>query len=269
MMWPFKKKNDSPEAVDKESEEEKLKQKILSQLVFDPVTKKLMIKAQMPETPKEVKPECPTCKKVLEKYSRTRFKCPHCRNWVCFWEDRLVTQEEKNRSREERQKKYYEKYFREQLMKLGLTFEEFKERETKLTSSSEEPPKEEEVVMSLFNENILKTKDLRLMEQQYHEVARYLDVKGNDTFHIQKAAAHARLAALKQEKFKKVYILSHGNCDACKALDGEVMTIEKAKKTLPIPIREGCTNRGEGDKYSICVCSYEGEADDEYIDRTL
>jgi len=226
-------------------------------------------KTDKPDDPKDVKLECPTCKKALEKYSTKRFKCPHCRSWIYFLDDRLVAQEERDQIRAERQKRYYEEYLREFMTKLGLTYEGFKERETKLTSSSGEPPKEEAVVMSLFNENILKTKDLRLMEQRYHEVARYLDVKGNDTFHLQKAAAIARLAALKQEKFKKVYILSTGNCDRCKELDGEVMTIEEAKKTMPIPIREGCNNRGEGDKYSICVCSYEGEADDEYINSTL
>jgi len=183
-MWPFKKKNNQPEI----------------------------------EAPKAgVKLECPTCKQALEKYSKSRFKCPHCGNWICFWDGRLVTQEEKNCLREERQKKYYEEGLKEGILSsLGLTFKEFKERESKLTSGSGVPPKEAAVIMSLFNENMLKTKNLRQMEQRYLDVARYLNRMAEDSFHLQKAAAHARLAALKKEKFSKVYILTMNNCDACR-----------------------------------------------------
>jgi hypothetical protein len=122
--------------------------------------------------------------------------------------------------------------------------------------------------MSLFNENILKVKNLREKERLYMEASRDLDRMGEDSFPLQKAAALSRLAALKKEKYSSVYILSNNQCDACRELDGTVMTIEVAKKTMPIPIRE-CLNKCDGDKYPICICSFEGEADDDFINRTL
>jgi len=280
-MWPFKKKADMPETTKTKINPEDLKPKITGQFIFNAEATKRMIENKVSEARKEVAPddpksiqpgeklECPFCKQLIEKYSR-RGKCPLCKNWVYFFNGRLYSQEDSRRVKDEfYTKRYQNRVAGEAISGLGFTEEMIQRREQEMVGTSGMKASRASVFMSLFNENILKVRDMTEKERQYMEAARTLDRMGEDSFHLQKAAALSRLAALKQEKFKKVHILSMNNCDACRELDGEVMTIEEAKKTLPIPIREGCTNRCEGDKYSICVCSYEGEADDEYIMRTL
>jgi len=79
-MWPFGKKAKQPIMKPKEP---------------GPTEKR-------PEPPKDIKWECPTCKKAFpERTTRSRFKCPHCRNWVCFLGKNLVTLDERARHWEE------------------------------------------------------------------------------------------------------------------------------------------------------------------------
>jgi ribosomal protein L37AE/L43A len=69
-----------------------------------------------PEPPKEMKWECPTCKKAFPgRVTRSRFKCPHCRNWIYFLGDSPVTKEDHERLAE----KYYETRYQERLRSEG------------------------------------------------------------------------------------------------------------------------------------------------------
>ncbi|MFH2108220.1 MAG: hypothetical protein ABII93_06080 [Chrysiogenia bacterium] len=264
-MWPFKKKTDNPEPAKPEINIEATKRML----------EKKAAAAQKETAPDDPKPitsgeklECPSCKQLIEKYSK-RSKCPLCKNWVHYFNGRLYTPEKSRRVKDE----FYSKRYQNRApIDFGFTEEMMQQREQKMVGTSGMKTSRASVFMSLFNEKtltVMKTGDMRELERLYMEAAQTLDRMGKDSFGLQKSAALTRLAALKLEKFKKVYILSQGNCDACRELDGKVMTIEEAEKTMPIPIREGCNNRGEGDKYSICVCFYNGKADDEYIKSTL
>jgi len=53
-------------------------------------------------------------------------------------------------------------------------------------------------------------------------------------------------------------------CEACKQVDGKILSIKEALKTMPIPIKE-CTNYPYNENRSFCVCSYEPECDDDYM----
>jgi hypothetical protein len=280
-MWPFKKKADMPETTKSKIDPEDLKPKTAGKIIFNVEATRRMIenkasearKELAPDDPKPIHPgeklECPFCNQLIEKYSR-RGKCPLCKNWVYFFNGRLYSQEDSQRVKNEfYTKRYQNRAAGEALSGLGFTEEMIQRREQEMAGTSGMKTSRASVFMSLFNESILKVRNMLEKERLYMEAARTLNRMGEDSFHLQKAAALSRLAWLKQKKFTEAYILSMNNCDACRALDGKVMTIEEAKKTLPIPIREGCTNRCEGDKYSICVCYYEGAADDEYIMRTL
>jgi len=242
-MWPFGKKAKQPEA---KTVEEKPK----------------------PEPPSEVKLECPICKQTLEKYSKSRFKCPHCRNWIYFRDNRLMTRETYEKLREEYYERRYEESLREifleDLAKLGLNEEMFRRREQELLKKTGVTPKKNAVLRSLFNETILKIKDLNEMQERYHNLAIILNREGEETFNILQAAAKTRLAALKKEGFKKVYIVPSQNCEACKQWSGKIMTIEEALKSMPIPIRE-CKNYPYNENCPFCVCFYDPEYDEEYL----
>jgi len=269
-MWPFKKKVKRPEP---KIEEGKVKQNIELQVTFDSTMKQLTMKqkapeplAKKPEPPKEIKWECPTCKQAFPgRATRSRFKCPQCRNWVYFLGDNLVTMEDHGRLAE----KYYQGRYRErlretmteELAKIGLTEEKLKRREQELLAKTGVQPQKVSVILSLFSETILKVKDLNEKSSEYFSLAGILHKGGEDSFPILQVAAKTKLAALKKEGYTKVTIITGGMCDRCRNLNDKVMMIEQASKTMPIPIRE-CKNRGEDEKYGFCICEYYQKLDE-------
>jgi len=280
-MWPFKKKTDTSEPTKPESNQEEFKPNVSKGIIFSIEATKRMLEKKASEVQKEVAPddpkpitpgeklECPSCNQIIEKYSK-RGKCPLCKNWVHYFNGQLYTPEESRRVKDE----FYNSRFRKRVMdealaNLGITEEMMQDREKKMVGSSGMQTSRASVFNSLFNESILKVKDLREMELRQEDGIHVLNQMGADSFALQKARAMTQLARLKKDKFKKVRIYAHGTCDACAALSGKVMTIEEAKKTLPVPIRDECQNRREGEKYAMCFCSYEGEMDDEFLNKII
>ncbi|TFG92556.1 MAG: hypothetical protein E4H15_03440 [Syntrophobacterales bacterium] len=267
-MWPFTKKEKPPEA---KPVEEELKQKIMAQLVFDPVTKQLKIKPketesqrEEPEPAPEVKLECPTCKQTLEKFSYRRFKCPKCRNWIYFKGGRLVTKEERDKIQEE----YYRKAKADELAEIGITEEMIQQREQELISKTGVKQNRYAVVMSLFNETILKLKSLDEMEEQYIKLAGILNRAGEEMFHILKSAQKTRLAIFRKEGYKNVRIVTHEECEACSKLEGKVLSITEALRRMPLPIKE-CAAHPWNEDHSFCTCWYSSEEDEEYLEYRL
>jgi hypothetical protein len=255
-MWPFGKKVKQPEA---RIEKEKLRQDIKG---FESPAKK-------PEPPKEINWECPICIKAIpERTTRSRFKCPHCRNWVYFLGDNLVTMEDHERLAE----KYYQdrhserlrETMTEELAKIGLTKERLKWREQELLAKMGVQPQKISVILSLFSETILKVKGLYEKWDRYISLADILHKGGEDSFPVLQVAAKTKLAALKKEGYRNVSIIAGGTCPACEKLDGKVISIDQALKTMPIPIRT-CKNRSKDEKYAFCNCQYLGKVDDEYM----
>lgn len=267
-MWPFSKKLKQPEV---NVDQDKLKQSIAAQLVFDPVTKQLKIKPKEDEPAKKeqgVVLECPYCKHQLAKYSERRFKCTHCHDWIYLRDRRLVTKEKIDRLREEDYKRRREEYLMESvaedMAKLSITNKMIERREKELTKSAGGTPKRIAVLRSLFNEAILKIQDLHEMEHLNYNFAIALNRAGEESFGYSQAAAKASLTALKKDGYKKVSIFTNMMCDACKALDGEVMRISDALKILPIPIKE-CQNHPYNEDHTFCVCHYAPEYDDDAL----
>ncbi|OGP59386.1 MAG: hypothetical protein A2V67_12625 [Deltaproteobacteria bacterium RBG_13_61_14] len=271
-MWPFTKKPKQPEP---KIEEEKPLLEFEVKVTVDPETVAPPMEPKEPDQP-EMKPEplkktqwkCPTCKQAFPgRATRSRFKCPHCRNWVYFLGDNLVTMEDHGRLAE----KYYQDRYRgrlretmkEELAKMGLTEEKLKRRENELLAKMGVQPQKIFVILSVFNETILKVKNLNEKCERYLSLADILRKGGEDTFHILQIAVKAKLAALRKDGFINVSIIASGMCERCKKVDGKVLSIEQALKTMPIPIRE-CQNRGEDENYGYCICEYYPEHDDEY-----
>lgn len=273
-MWPFSKKIKVLLSEEKTLDEEKLKPKIAFQLIIDPETKQLKIKSKESESPRKesestlaVKLECPTCKQALEKYSRFRFKCPHCRNWIYYSrDDRLVTKEEYDRLRAEYNEAWLQRAKEEELATIGLDEAMIQRRAKDLLTKTGVTQNRFAVIQHLFNETILKLKDLNEMEERYRNLAGILNRAGEESFSILKAAAKTRLAIFRKEGFKNVSIVAGQGCEACRQLDGKVLSITEALRTNPLPIKE-CANYPWNEELSFCTCWYSSEWDEEYCDR--
>ena len=265
-MWPFSKK---AKLVETKSVEEKPSQPL--QLKFDPVatqrwldSKKAESENKKPIPEPELKLECPTCKEVLEKFSYQRSKCPKCRNWIYFKGGRLVTKEERDKIQEE----FYQKAKADELAKVGMTEEMIQKREQELVSKTGVKQNRYSVIMSLFNETLLKLKSLDEMEQRYIKLAGILNRAGEGMFHILQCAQKTRLAIYRREGYKNVRIVTHEECEACSKLEGKVLSITEALKTMPLPIKE-CRAFPWNEEHSFCSCWYSSEDDDEYIQSQL
>ena len=77
----------------------------------------LMEPKEKPPEPEKRKPptgikwKCPTCIKAIpERHTAVRFKCPHCRSWVYYLSDKLVTEECKESYYRERSKEWAAKF---------------------------------------------------------------------------------------------------------------------------------------------------------------
>ncbi len=267
-MWPFGKKAKLSEPKKERADEEKLKQPISAQAVFNTEAKELKIKTNEVESLKPIKLECPICKQSLDRHSRNRFKCPHCRNWIYFLGDNPVTREDHERLAE----KYYQDRYKEtlrgtmveELAKIGLAEEKLKGREQELLAKMGVQPQKISVILSLFSETIVKVKDPNEKWERYLSLANILHKGGEDSFHVLQVAQKNKLAALKKEGYRNVSILAGRMCEACRKLDEKVLSIEEALKTTPIPIRD-CQNRSEDEKCSFCNCEYLGKVDDEHL----
>jgi DNA-directed RNA polymerase subunit RPC12/RpoP len=265
-MWPFAKKE--KQSVTKINEEEP-KQPVALQLKFDPMATQRWLDSQRAESEKkepepapEVKLECPTCKQTLEKFSYRRFKCPKCRSWIYFKGGCLVTKEERDKIQEE----FYRKAKADELAEIGITEEMIQQREQELINKAGVKQNRYSVIMSLFNETILKLKSLDEMEQRYIKLAGILNRAGEEMFHILKAAQETRLAIYRKEGFENVRIVTHEECEACRELEGKVISITEALRTMPLPIKE-CAAHPWNEDLSFCTCWYSSEWDDEYTER--
>lgn len=263
-MWPFPKRAKPPETTTVKEEP-----KLPLQLRFDPVatqrwldSKKSESEKTEPEPAPEVKLECPTCKQKLEKFSYRRFKCPQCRNWIYFKGGRLVTMAERDSIVEESIRKARA----DELAEIGITEEMIQQREQELISKTGVKQNRYAVIMSLFNETILKLKSLDEMEQRYLKLAGILNRAGEEMFNILQCAQRTRLAFFRKEGFKNVSIVTHEECEACQKLEGKVISITEALRTMPLPIKE-CAAHPWNEDQSFCTCWYSAEWDNEYIER--
>ena len=70
-------------------------------------------------------------------------------------------------------------------------------------------------------------------------MAHFLRVEGRSFFHVLREIQKCDLMVYKQVGFKKVRILTtkEDSCKACSKLEGKVLTIEEALKTMPLPVK--------------------------------
>jgi hypothetical protein len=65
-----------------------------------------------------------------------------------------------------------------------------------------------------------------------------------------------KLRDFKEKGFKKVDIFSGNGCKNCRKLNGKILTIDEALRTMPLP-NKNCTHILYNENESFCTCKYE------------
>jgi hypothetical protein len=119
--------------------------------------------------------------------------------------------------------------------------------------------KENDIKWSELNKQLLEAiqnKDWNIVSGCYGEMAYIVAREGKAANHLIKERNKYELLRLKEIDIKEVEILTAKNvtCDYCAPLEGKILTIEEALKTMPIP--GDCSNDLFETGHSFCRCLY-------------
>jgi len=217
--------------------------------------------------------ECPYCGETLEQKPQRKKKCPFCSNTIHIRSGNLVTEEkadeidkereeERLRQREEKEKERQRRHLENLCERFEFSVEEFQKREQEFSEKmGGAKPSQIDVVLSLFNEGIVKRKYAKT-GIPYYDMALFLNENNRECFHILQLATKMQLKGYQKQEFvTHVGIISSGGCPLCEKLDGKEMTVEEALETMPIPNKD-CTFHLYDEKRGFCRCTYYPEVKD-------
>lgn len=202
---------------------------------------------------KELEMACPHCKNILKQKPQRKKKCPFCGNDIYVRSKQKIFSSPFLNKEDALAMDWLKK-----LGDFGIKDSDFINKRKELSEKFGKEAKSTDVIWGLFNELILKTKDLCLLKTIYYSMALFLNEDGKDCFTILQQSAKMELMRFKQEGFiEKVKILTAGkdSCEACRCLENKIFTIEEALKKMPIPCKE-CTHKIHNNKKSFCRCCY-------------
>ena len=203
-------------------------------------------------------PICPYCKNVLSRKPQRKTKCPFCNNDIYvrgkqnIFSSTLLNKEDA--------------IVADWLKKLdifGIKDSDFINKKKELSNKFGTEANSTDTIWGLFNELILRTRDLHSLKLIYYEMALFLNKKGKDCFSLLQQSTKMELLRLKQDDFVKnvrVLIANNGSCEKCTQLKNKVFTIDKALEIMPIPHKE-CAHKLYDKKRGFCRCSYLAEFD--------
>jgi hypothetical protein len=209
---------------------------------------------------------CPYCGEELEKRPKRKKKCPFCQNFIyvrtlpATREKVLVTEEQAQRIQKEWDRIWRRNKWLDTLKTYGITEEIFESHKKSLSDQWKRVVADSDIIWSLFNELLqenMKLGDFHTLKMLYHNMAFFLDEEGQEFFGVLVERQRMELMEYKTQcGVAKVRITtSADSCPACKKLDGKVLTIQKALKTMPIPCKE-CTTTMYSKREGFCRCMY-------------
>ena len=211
-------------------------------------------------TEAENQPEalCPYCKNSLIKFPSRKTKCPHCEKSIFVKRlndskfKTLITEEHAQKTEIEREKEDLKYKGFHNLEKFSITKDEFIKRKEEHYLKYGIENNNNDVVWSLFNELLIKNaNDVDTLRMIYYTMAVLLHQEGKDNFKLLQLSAKATLDCIQLSdlEFKVRIFGCSDSCDACKKLNGKILTMEEAY-LLPVPCRE-CTH-----SIGFCRCTY-------------
>jgi hypothetical protein len=201
---------------------------------------------------------CPYCKTLLNKIPIRKTKCPHCKNFIFVRKsndskiETLVTEEQVQAIEIEKKEVFFKERWLAEIVDYGGTADDFYKRKEEYFLKSGIENNDKDVLWSMFNELLItNAKDVNLLGRIYYSMAIFLHQEGKDNFKLLQLNAKTVLDSFQLCGFEfKVEILgSSDSCDACKIMNGKIISMEEAY-LLPIPCRE-CTHR-----IGFCRCFF-------------
>lgn len=202
---------------------------------------------------KELETVCPHCKNIISQKIQRKKRCPFCGNDIYVRSKQKIFSSSFLNKEDAVAMDWLKK-----LEDFGIKDNDFINKRKELSEKFRKEAKSTDVIWSLFNKLILKTKDLCLLKAIYYNMALFLNEGGKDCFAILQQSAKMELMRFKQEDFiEKVKILTTGkdSCKACQRLENKIFTIKEAIEKMPIPCKE-CTHKIYNNKKSFCRCCY-------------
>jgi hypothetical protein len=209
-------------------------------------------------------PMCPYCQGILVDQPKRKKKCPLCGNLIYVRTSpstrkrRLVTKDEASRIDEEWNRLSYRKEWLGRLQQFGVTKGDFDIRKRQLAEKLGKNVRDRDVIWSLFNTSVTRIRDYGSLRTLYYNMALFVDEEVRDSFpFLQESAKMTLMMFGRRGRRRRVQISTarEKSCDACRRLEGQRITIERALKTMPIPNRN-CAFHLSNEQWSFCRCSY-------------
>lgn len=224
-----------------------------------------------------VNPHCPYCQSAFDPIPTRKTKCKSCGKYVYLKrrpddpQKRLVTEQQKGQIEAEweayqraKQEQAAETEFSETLASLGIDEKKRRSIEVEVTMKLGRASSREELG-GIIAENLLPTATKNghwdVARTLYELLAGGLTAKGEDDLEALQGVKRCQLLSMQAADVNKVEILGAPNsCPACTKLSGKVMTINRALKEMPLPVKRCTYFDGEDDKgerkRGSCRCEY-------------
>jgi len=140
-----------------------------------------------------------------------------------------------------------------ELVKFGITREDFFKRKEELYNKSKIKDNDNDVFWSLCNELLIKNaSDYNKLRTIYYSMAIFLHQEGKDNFILLQESARATLNQFNLSDLE-VNVEINGcsdSCENCKKMNGKIIPMDEAYSALPIPCK-ACTH-----SIGFCRCFY-------------
>lgn len=205
---------------------------------------------------------CPYCGKVLEKRPQRKKKCPFCKNFIYVRKVPstrkrvLVTEDGAKKIDREWESIHLKNRWLGDLEQYGITEKDFDAHKERLSKRFGREASNRDVIWSICNKLVTRTKDLHDLKMIYYAMALFLNEEGKDCLAALQQASKMELTRYKQEGVKEVRILTaNDSCEGCQRLRDEVFTTDEVLEKMPIPNRD-CTHKLYDKKRGFCRCCY-------------
>lgn len=206
---------------------------------------------------------CPYCNESLEIAPKRKKKCPYCGNFIYVrtspssHQKILVTEEGIKEIEKEWEKVHFRNDCLRNLKSYGIHESDFIKQKEKLSKKFGFEADDYDVMWSIFNSLILKTKDLHSLKMLYYQMALFLNGTGKNFLKILQESRKFELLQYKKEGIVNVQIITAGkaSCNFCQKLHHKKFHIDEAMKLMPIPC-EKCTHVIYDNKNGFCRCCY-------------